>query len=495
MRIITGAAGAAAVILTLTGATDGTNWAAALRQDAQAFHADIAANHPGVTDVANPQFAGQNDRELALAMRRADQTRDFAGYWFAMRAYAAAFDDGHLDFGGARDKKLPQLITRWPGFLTSIAYDGRQRVVTRATWSPLPLGAELIDCDGKTADALAAANVGEFSGRWFLAATRMQEGGRLFVDEGNPWVSRPATCTFQVGSRRTRVKLTWTPIGPAERDRQLARTFSRASEPIGMRTLPDGTVWLTLSDFKADPQGPAAKALVPLIAHLTAAPEILRDAPAIVLDLRGNHGGSSDWSRQLARLVWGKAAVDAVNLGSDAVEWRASRANIATLKEYAAALDASSTSSPEMRSWLRETITGMESALAAGKAMWSNVSAPEVSSSPAVPAPVIRRPVLMITDPGCGSACLDAADLWLALGAVHVGQETSADTIYMDARKDALPSGFGRAIVPMKVYRGRKRGSNVPLTPTYVFRDSLADTPRLERRVQAVIHEIRDRAS
>jgi hypothetical protein len=112
-----------------------------------------------------------------------------------------------------------------------------------------------------------------------------------------------------------------------------------------------------------------------------------------------------------------------------------------------------------------------------------------------VSARTIRPPVLVITDPGCGSACLDAADLWLALGAVHVGQETSADTIYMDARKDALPSGIGRAIVPMKVYRGRKRGSNVPLTPAYVYRDSLADTQRLEVWVEDVVQQLGDRRS
>jgi hypothetical protein len=494
MRTLAGTAGAAALILALTGATEGANWADALRQDAEAFHADIAANHPGMVDAANPQFAGTNERQLALAMQRAERTRSFAGYWFAMRAYAAAFDDGHLDFGAARDKKIPELVTRWPGFLTAFAYDGRQRVASRAEWSPLPLGAELIECDRQTADALAATNVGAFTGRWFLSATRMQEGGRLFLDEGNPWVSRPTRCTFQVGSTRKQVKLNWKPVEAAERDRQLARTFSRAAEPIGMRTRPDRMVWLTLSDFKGDPQGPAAKALVPLIARLTAAPESLRTARAIVLDLRGNHGGSSDWSRQIARLIWGRAAVDAVNSGSDAVEWRASSANIVTLREFASALDASSTSSPEIRSWIRETIIGMESARATGKTTWSNVSSPEASSSVSASS-TASPPVLVITDPGCGSACLDAADLWLALGAVHVGQETSADTIYMDARKDALPSGFGRAVVPMKVYRGRKRGSNVPLTPAYVYPKSLDDTRSVEIWVEDVVRQLGGRSN
>ncbi|AOH87029.1 hypothetical protein AWL63_22620 [Sphingomonas panacis] len=477
-------------MLTLTGAADAPDWASALRQDAQAFHDDIATNHPGMVDTANPRFASKNDRQLALAVQRARRTREYAGYWFALRAYAAAFDDGHLEFGAGRDQVQPQLPTRWPGFLTAIDDDGRQRVATHVDWSRLPIGAELIECDGRSADALAKTNVGAFSGRWFLRAVRMEEGGRLFLDQGNPWVTRPSICTFLVETRRRSVKLDWRIIDPAERDRHLARTFSRAAEPIGMRTLPDNSLWITLSDFKGDPEGPAAKALVPLIARLTASPESLRNARAIVLDLRGNHGGSSDWSRQIARLIWGKPAVDAVNLGSDAVEWRASSSNIATLKQFAASLDASSNSSPEVRGWLGETIAGMELARMSGKPVWANVSAAKRNSVSDRSIPTLGRPVLMITDPGCGSACLDAADLWLALGAIHVGQQTSADTVYMDARKDTLPSGFGRVVLPMKVYRGRKRGSNVPLTPSYVFRGSLADTQSLERWVSEIINRL-----
>jgi len=86
----------------------------------------------------------------------------------------------------------------------------------------------------------------------------------------------------------------------------------------------------------------------------------------------------------------------------------------------------------------------------------------------------------MVTDSGCASACLDASDLFLALGAVHVGQETSADTMYMDIRQATLPSGHGTLHVAMKVYRGRKRGNNVPLVPRYPYQGDLADTGALE---------------
>jgi hypothetical protein len=121
----------------------------------------------------------------------------------------------------------------------------------------------------------------------------------------------------------------------------------------------------------------------------------------------------------------------------------------------------------------------MQAAHAKGEKLWRDPEdkEPPVPGDP--PAPP-RGPVYFVTDSGCGSACLDAADLWAALGAIQIGQQTSADTLYMDVRQDVLPSGVARLSVPMKVYRGRKRGSNVPLDPVHVFPGNLRDTAALE---------------
>lgn len=81
----------------------------------------------------------------------------------------------------------------------------------------------------------------------------------------------------------------------------------------------------------------------------------------------------------------------------------------------------------------------------------------------------------MLTDPDCASACLDTVDLWKALGAVQIGQETSADTVYMEVRGAELPSGRADMGVPMKVYRGRARGHNEPQRPAQSYPGDLGD--------------------
>ena len=85
-----------------------------------------------------------------------------------------------------------------------------------------------------------------------------------------------------------------------------------------------------------------------------------------------------------------------------------------------------------------------------------------------------------LTDYGCASACLDAVDLLKAMGAVQVGQETSADTVYMEIRGKTLPSGMASLSIPVKVYRGRPRGHNVTYRPDHPFEGSIADTAALE---------------
>ncbi|HVI97750.1 MAG TPA: S41 family peptidase [Sphingomonas sp.] len=451
------------------------DWAQTLRTDAQAMHDDIAANHPGPVNALDPDFAKRNDTAFALALKRAAQVTDYPGYFYALNAYAASFDDGHLGFRAADD--APALAARWPGFLAG--YDGDRQVVrTRADDAPVPLGAVLESCDGRPADALAAANVGAFEGRWFLASRRALSGGQLFVDRGNPFITAPMRCTFVVDGTPRTVTLAWRPIGADALATRLADTNRQVHDPIGARVFADGTRWFTLSGFDGDPDSADAKALAPLIATMRADRAAIVAAPRIVLDLRGNNGGSSDWSRQIAEILWGKQRVEALD-GATGVDWRASADNVKTLTEFGAHLRDAPGTSADMKRWIDETVMGITAAHAKGDALWHQ-AASESEKTPGTPPAPPRGPVYFVTNGSCASACLDAADLWKELGAIQVGRETSADTLYMDIRRDPLPSGLGRVSIPMKVYRGRTRGSNEPLRPVHPYPGDLRDTVALE---------------
>ncbi|WP_238560168.1 S41 family peptidase [Sphingomonas sp. Mn802worker] len=473
----------ALILLTgaaMLGAADAPrDWSATLLTDAQAFHDQVVEDHPGPYNRLDPGFSASNDRALALALTRARQVRDYPGYLWAMRGYVAHFNDGHVAF----DVQKPEPIAlEWPGFLTGFDGAGRQVVRTVAEGAGLPpVGAVLEQCDGIAAETLAARNVGAFRGRWQLASQRATQGGRLFIDARNPFITRPSRCTFRVNGRRQQVTLAWRPLPDAEFDTRFAATAPRARPAIGAHVLADGTRWYAMSNFDGNPEGATAKALRPMIADLTRDRDQVVAAPRIVLDLRGNGGGSSEWSQQIARVIWGRAAVDKAAVSSEAVEWRASASNLATLQGYKAEWQASPNGSPEAIAWAGKIVDGMARARARGEPLWRDDS-DETKNEPVTPAAVAppTARVFVLTDWGCGSACLDAVDLWTALGAVQVGQDTSADTLYMDVREKPLPSGIGEAVIPMKVYRDRKRASNQPAIPHYRFTGDMRDDAALE---------------
>ena len=469
-------------LLLAAAATPPRNWAATLRGDAQALHDQVAANHPGPYNTLDPNFARRNDAGLALALTRSRRVQTYGGYLAAMRGYVASFDDGHLAFDVTQPEPLP---LAWPGFLTGFDEAGAQVVRTRADDVNLPVGAQLEQCDGVPAALLAARNVGAFRGRWQLASQRATQGGRLFIDAGNPFIARPQRCRFSGNGVTHDITLAWRPLPDADFDARFAATAPRARPEFDARTLADGTRWYAMRSFDGDPDAEPAKALVPMIAAMKRDRADVIAVPRIVLDLRGNGGGSSDWSQQIATILWGQAAVEAVDSRSEAVDWRASPSNLATIEGYRAKWRTSADVSLEAKAWADRTAAGMVAARARGEPLWREANAAAGAGTRPHSEPLAKPAarVFVLTDWGCGSACLDAVDLWTALGATHIGQETSADSLYMDVRDITLPSGFARAVVPMKVYRGRIRGSNVPAVPRHRYTGDMRDTLALERWV------------
>jgi len=128
-----------------------------------------------------------------------------------------------------------------------------------------------------------------------------------------------------------------------------------------------------------------------------------------------------------------------------------------------------------LRGGFDRTIAGMTEAHAKGEPLWRDTEDRE----PAVPETrLCRRTAQSISSPaGCAPACLDAAGRG-ARSARSRSARRPADTLYMDVRQDVLPSGATRVSVPMKAYRGRKRGSNVPLDPVHPFPATCAIPPR-----------------
>ena len=454
------------------------DWGAALAEDARAFHDVIAVNHPGPVDAENPGFNAHLQAGLAKALERAGQADSYEHWYFALQEYAASFDDGHLSLGGWAGMGH-SWTADWPGFLTGLraGADGeRHEVVFRRDEAAPPIGAVLVGCDGRPADTLAAEIVGRGAGRWSMASRRAAFAATLFVDQHNPWVRQAAQCDFRVDGEVRTFALSWRDLPNEVRDEGFAAARSpRFTSPIELRSWAGGQ-WIGLGGFNGDPASVDGAALTTLQAKVADQADDIRAAPAVVFDLRGNNGGSSAWIYALARTLWGEDHVAFRQPQSTAVDWRASEANLATIESYKETF----ADNAEAMAWLNEISAGLTAARAAGEPLWRQADEDEAPpAEPAAPSPMRAR-AWVLTDSGCASACLDAVDLLKALGATHVGLETSGDTVYMEIRQDPLPGGRVTARIPMKVYRGRARGNNETWVPAHVWTGDLSDTAGIE---------------
>lgn len=462
-------------------------WSALAEEDLRVIHQTMLRHHPGPVDPLNPEFRNWLEGGYQKALRRARAARTFGGYWYALRYYIAGFRDGHVNLFPA----LSVDSVSWPGFVISLR--GGRYVV--ASVDPAgddglpPVGSELLSCDGETPEALLRRTVWPYLGNEALEASRTKTTPWLLQDDGNPDAPRPKRCEFRVGQGIRTVELSSrsTPGVEVAKLREMA-AFG-APPAFGVRRFGKNGLWVSIPSFHA-PKGPEVLAgLKDLIAR---APQ-WRDADVIVFDVRGNGGGSSRWGDDILRGLYGEdfyRAREAANAPKDEyVEWRVSKENVAYLRSLVGRFQKERPDAPDLPAHFRALADGMASAAKAGTALYreqhDGAHAPPAPGT--APANPVRARVFLLTDGRCASACLDFADAALSFpGVSHVGLPTSADSVYMDVRVVPLPSGAASVVVPLKVYRNRPRGHNVPYVPAQRFEGDISDTAALERWVEGL---------
>lgn len=467
--------------MTLAG-TD-IDWGAKLKRDADRFRAVVLDSHPGPVDPENPSFRVVLEQAHARALERARTASSHAHYSWALWELTSAFDDGHLGIM-TPDAPGPRAY-RWTGFTTRLA-DGRH-VVAYSDEPGIAVGATVTACDGRDTDALAADRIGRFHGRWSLRSNRERSSGTLFLPSNNPWNAPLARCTFEIAGARRDVALRWRPID-ADRAGELIDVASKAQmrhrTSVGLERLPDGSFWVNMGSFEGDPRTEQGRALTALNAEISARADEIRRAPRVVFDLRGNNGGSSSWINQAAGAIWGEGTLRGRVHVSTGIDWRVSDGNAAALASYKKLFESKRETDPALYKGIVTIADGLADARARGLQLWREPenAFPEPEGRP---VHAVTAKAFVFTDEDCASACLDAVDVLTALGATQVGRETSADTLYMEVCNETTPDG-ARIWVPMKVYRGRPRGSNVPATPKYEWTGALGDTAGIRRWIAAL---------
>lgn len=439
-------------------------WRAAAAQDLDAIRTHISADTPVGAGAAGPAYDAWLQQGYAEAQARLPRVEDRNGYYYALAAYVNGFHDPHLSL--SPNQALP--APRWPGFIATL-----QRGDVVVSWrdpndtAAPPLGARIVSCDGESLEALMQRTVYAFVIDPRLPESRRRATPRMFLDAGNPYAPPPRACAFDgPGGART-VTLAWRalPNPPAAFNAAFSDAGLGPSATFGLSTPAPGVAWVGAPTFLAE--GENGSALGTLMDTLRTHGAELRSGRAIVIDLRGNRGGSSDWATRLAGAVFGDDFIARRPLAnpSGAALWRASTGNLAYWQAFQTRLERQRNGTTRSNAQSHEVTNGLSRALDRREPLWRQGA----SNSPPGGGITQRRPrgqspipahVYVLSNGSCASACLDFADIVLQIpGVTLIGAATSADTLLADVRSETLPSGQARFLFAQKIMAGRGRAA------------------------------------
>jgi Peptidase family S41 len=458
------------------------DWRALAIADVGAAYKETKDNHPGMFDKTNLSFPKLLDQARVEALKLAQKTKSAGGYAASLARFRAVIDDGHA--GAYSD--IPETLSapiRWPGFVA--AWRGDNMYVYKSTAVGIVDGAKIVSCDKTPIRTLIERNVFQFRTGRKTPGNWWSDARRVFVDDDNPFITLPKSCVFNANGKAVTKTLSW---GPIPDTYQTLKNGSANGDllPIGMTEKAPGLFWFAMPDFQPDDAG--SEAYKKMYADTVANRDTLLKARAIVLDLRFNQGGSSNWSKMLAENLWGEGRVTRSlkdYFAKTQTWWRPTPGNMAAIEEFIPLLEKQD--DPDSAAMVKMFVPVFAAAVRRGDKYLVEPDIPDGMMPKAAADPEeLKTPVYVIVSGQCASACLDAIDYFKRFSNTKlIGAPSSADSTYMEVRSAQLPSGMGRAIIPMKMYVDRPRGNGVFYTPDILMDSFDWSTTAFQKRIEA----------
>ncbi len=451
------------------GAVVAQDFRALARQDLQAAHQALSANHPAaaIPGPASAPFRSWIDAGLQDALAKAAQAGSGDSHAYLMRYYAGGFRDSNIAMTPSFESLSPYFATGWPGFTTG--WQNGKYVVTYVkpgVRNTPPVGAALVDCGGKTAEALALEKLDRWEADLTSEAGRVRSAPFLLWNRNNPFTSgMPLACNFSVNNRRAReYRLAPQPALIADLEAAYRSTvYVPSSTPLGMEMI-NGRPWVHVHSFADDAGWEGFNA------QIEAQVAQLHGPQGFVLDLRGARGQSySSTSRGygLANRIWTPEFTVSRQPAAGEITYRATRDNRTWFADTLGRMEADPRFVQESMAVIEETraiIAAFDAALASGQPTFTLAGRPATPDTGA-PNPV-AGPVIVLVDSGCAGGCLDTLDLLTRLPNVRIaGSATATDSIFIEPTVQRLPSNYSDLSYGHKAWTSRQRPSNTAFVP------------------------------
>ncbi|SFU98960.1 S41 family peptidase [Pseudoduganella namucuonensis] len=468
--------------LTLFGALSGASaatpdgaagWAELAQRDLRAAADAIRGRHFGAV-AGHLNVTAPLEHGLRAAQAEAALVGDEIAYNRMLARFVSGFGDPHTGL------ELDLRDTGWTGLMLD-RVDGRYRVTwSEANWPVAlpPRGAEVRDCDGvwigtylQTRVAPYVNHAGEYAHTMSLLAQQVMR------QNGLAWA--PARCTFVLGDgavksyelplRGVPSDVSQTRLDAATRDRVAV------ARPVDVYPMPRDMYWVGMPSFGVRDGGKAYEAVY---AKLRA----LKGAKWVVLDLRGNGGGSTAWGQNALAAMYGGGYADRLEKGAGSASYAiADQATIDQFTRFAAHPNFA-----PMKDYLLKSAAKLAAARQAGRAVDlidGDDSDPAAIRQPfSLAAP--RGPRLAaVIDRNCFSSCQSVLQqIRRVKGAVVLGEATVGYSPYGETTEVKLPSGRAALFVPSGYFLS-STATREPMTPDVAYPGNMGDDAALMRWV------------
>jgi hypothetical protein len=455
-------------------------WSKLIEEDINHIYSNVKKNHPGFVDIENEYFKKWLERGYQEALVESKKAESLNDAMTILKTFVAGFADGHfylsLDY---RPKNI-----KWTGIeINKYGQDYRVSYtdLSRSNLMPAHMS-KLISCDNKLVEDIITQDVLKFRfNAPKLNSPKVWYASEILIDNGIGKRNHFKSCKFENNGEIEEINISWSNIPHNKYLEKFSSDNALTKKTFNFESLGNKRYWITLPKFY--PNKEEQKSLRDVIDKIKS---VNGSASQFIIDVRGNGGGNSEWGVEVARAIYGKQYVDNYqqsNPDKSYALWRVSEDNAKHLKSILPWIEEQFSKDSSMFISFTKLLRDMEKAIVQGKVFvkqgGNEVNAPDDLGTYA--QTTSNANVLFLTDSSCGSACLDFADLMLKLPNVyHIGQETAADTVYMDIRDVMLPSGLGQYSIAQKVYRGRSRKHNESYIPEYHYNSDIGNTESLK---------------
>lgn len=462
------------------------------QRDLKAIHKDLKKNTAAAIDKQNLDFAKWLESGYVSAKKMVDEVNSFEGYASVLNFYAGGFRDEHI--------QLPFYIKPtnylWPGFM--ISFDNDRFVVSSVIDSqkePLDLPKvedQVLKIDGVPIKKALIDRVFKYHvGVPSMESDIGNNTPYILLDDRSPFLKQPKTCTILSDGKTKTIPLLWKKISLEKASKLILKAKQRPSFEFGIRDfMGKKGAWISLPTFS-----PKNDQDIEKLHQIIEATKNLRDRKIVVIDVRGNGGGSSIWGSNLIKALYGKDFAGQITdkiYKKEFSEYRVSEGNLRYFKNTLLPVVSKSDTKGDIYKEVSALIKRMEKALKQGSPTLVRMDNPmknqEKKKKSSSQKPPFQGTVVFITDWTCSSACLTfATELLLMPNVLHVGKPTHGNSYYLEARAILLPSKMASIVFPMNIERGRKRGFNEVYIPKQRYPSNLNDTPALEAWIQTLL--------